>query len=308
MKNRNIPFGFQYTNGIITENPDESKVVLKIFTAYLDGLSLLEIANMLNHEKIEYMPGITGWNKARLKRIIEDERYIGKEPFPCIIDPSMHKKAQHIKWHKNTQKSLDRTAGAYQVTTPVLCESCQKSMGRVHDNRSAFSEKWVCSCGFVIKIDDNSLLAAITQSMNQVIDQPDIIRFSESDETEMPIEILRLENTISRMLVDSSYNKEDVKKKIFECASLKFRELKSDYIIQRLKADFEKSGPLSFFDRTLFDRTVSAVILHSDGTVSLILKNGQQTGKECKYADTNSHTAKNGTNHPTYPKYGESSQ
>lgn len=54
MKIRNIPFGYQMENGRITLYPAESGTVREIFTAYLDGQSLLQIANSLNERNIEY--------------------------------------------------------------------------------------------------------------------------------------------------------------------------------------------------------------------------------------------------------------
>ena len=74
MKKRNIPFGYQWENGVITAHPTESKIVIGIFTAYITGRSLLQIAEALNKNSIEYLPGVIGWNKARLKRMIEDAR------------------------------------------------------------------------------------------------------------------------------------------------------------------------------------------------------------------------------------------
>lgn len=104
MKIRNIPFGYQMENGRITPHPAESETVREIFTAYLDGQSLLQIANSLNERNIEYMPGVTGWNKARLKRIIEDERYLGSESYPAMIGQADFSEAQKIKAERNTQK------------------------------------------------------------------------------------------------------------------------------------------------------------------------------------------------------------
>ena len=90
MKNRTLPYGYRCDNGIIVLHPQESEIVKRICKAYLDGQSLLTIATWLNEEQIEYMPEVIGWNKARLKRIIEDERYLGKEPYPMILDEETH--------------------------------------------------------------------------------------------------------------------------------------------------------------------------------------------------------------------------
>ena len=66
MKNRTLPYGYQCCNGITVLHPQESEIVKRIFESYLNGQSLLTIATWLNEEQIEYMPGVIGWNKARL--------------------------------------------------------------------------------------------------------------------------------------------------------------------------------------------------------------------------------------------------
>ena len=58
-----------------------SKVLNRIFSAYLNGDSMLTIAEQLNREKIEYASGVVGWNKGRLKHLIDThgilaQRYI----------------------------------------------------------------------------------------------------------------------------------------------------------------------------------------------------------------------------------------
>lgn len=55
MKIRNIPYGYQYKNGSIAIQEKETETVKRIFTEYLNGLSLLKIAEHLNNEQIEYM-------------------------------------------------------------------------------------------------------------------------------------------------------------------------------------------------------------------------------------------------------------
>lgn len=44
MKNRNIPFGYCYENGKIIICPKEQQILFRIRDEYLDGNSLLQIA------------------------------------------------------------------------------------------------------------------------------------------------------------------------------------------------------------------------------------------------------------------------
>ena len=97
MKNRNIPYGYCYNNGTIIVNPTESAIVGEVCLSYLEGQSLLKIAEWLNERLIEYLPGIYGWNKARVKRILEDERYLGTDSYPRLISEEIHTAIQGIK-------------------------------------------------------------------------------------------------------------------------------------------------------------------------------------------------------------------
>lgn len=97
MKKRNTPFEYQYQNGVITTHPQEVAVLNRIFSEYQNGLSLLDIATRLNNENVQYLSGVTGWNKSRIMRLIEDERYTGKDGFPAIIDEDTHQAIIEIK-------------------------------------------------------------------------------------------------------------------------------------------------------------------------------------------------------------------
>ena len=225
MKTRNIPFGYRMENGKIIFHRTESQAVKEIFSDYLDGQSLLKIAQSLNERQVEYLPGTTGWNKARLKRIIENKRYIGNDGYPSIIEQSVYDKAQAVRASRNTQKSLDRTADIFKLQLPVLCEKCREPMHRKHDSRTAYREKWVCkTCGEVIKISDDAFLSAITECINYLIAKPNILR-GDPTPTEPPVEVIRLKNEIGRLLDSPTIEKETLKNRIFEYASLLYETL-----------------------------------------------------------------------------------
>lgn len=144
MKIRNIPYGYQYKNGSIAIQEKETETVKRIFTEYLNGLSLLKIAEHLNNEQIEYMLGVCGWNKSRIKRIIEDERYLGTSSYPPIIDEDMHKTLMLIKSEKNTQKHIDRKSDIFNLGVPILCPKCCSKMCRRHDSNRKCQDWWLC--------------------------------------------------------------------------------------------------------------------------------------------------------------------
>jgi len=85
-KNRVIPFGYCMKNGEITTDPKEVYAVAEIFSEYLNGRSLLQIAKLMESEKIRYTEDSEHWNKNMVKRIIENEKYLGTGKYPQIID------------------------------------------------------------------------------------------------------------------------------------------------------------------------------------------------------------------------------
>lgn len=284
MKIRNIPYGYQYKNGSIAIHEKATETVKRIFTEYLNGLSLLKIAEQLNNEQIEYMPGVCGWNKSRIKRIIEDERYLGMNGYPPIIDDDTHKTLMQIKSEKNTQKGTDRKADIFNLGVPILCPKCGSKMCRRHDSNRKCPDWWLCqndNCKKTIGISDNDLIYGITECLNTIISNPDIIETVTAVDKESSLDVRRLENEIIRMLDSHGFDKSSLRKKMLECVSVKYRNIDSrKYISEKLKADFANASPLINFSMDLFNRTVKTITFSTDDAVSIILINDQQIGKE----------------------------
>lgn len=289
MKNRNVPYGYTFKNGILIVNDEEARVLVRIFNMYVNGHSLLQIANELNAEQIEYQPGLIGWNKARTMRIIQDERYLGDSTYPSIISDQLHQKALSIKSERNTLKNTDRSAGIFTVKAPVLCPICDSEMHRRYDARCKHSHRWVCqnsSCGKLISVDGDDFLSKITTALNSIINHIETISINEP-QVSTDLDILSLENEIDRALGGVDIDKDSLRTTMFTCAAMKFSKLDRIYNIgKRMKADFEKSGPLSSFSPELVHRTVKSIHLNPDGTVSLTLINGQYIERSVDYANS----------------------
>lgn len=294
MKIRNIPYGYQFKNGSIAIQAKETETVKRIFTEYLNGLSLQKIAEQLNNEHIEYMPGVCGWNKSRIKRVIEDERYLGSNGYPSIIGEDMHKTLMQIKSEKNTQKGTDRKADIFNLGVPILCPKCGSKMCRRHDSKRKCQDWWLCqndNCKNIISISDSDLIYGIIECLNTVISNPDIIETITDVDKEPSLDVRRLENEISMMLDSHSFDKNILRKKMLERVSLKYKDIDSQkYTSKRLKTDFANASPLINFSMDLFSRTVKAITFSDDGAANIILINDQQIGKE-QSDDTNSGNA-----------------
>lgn len=279
-KKRNIPFGYKYMNGIITLNNDESKIVIQIFTEYINGSSLLHISNLLIERKIEYQPKQINWNKNKIKRIIEDKRYLGNDAYPQIITDEIYNQANSTKDCRNTTKNIDHSHDIHKLNIPILCPKCNLRMSRIHYSQSKINEKWVCKeCGHSISIFDIELNNRITNMLNYIILNTHLI--IDNSEFEKSKETIKTENEINRMLESTQIDKSAIQQKIFELAAFKYTDLSSNgYISKELKTVFENTSPLTALSTELLKRTTTAIRLNSDTDISLILKNNQEIRRE----------------------------
>lgn len=284
MKNRNIPFGYQYQKGGVMLHPTESAVLKQIIQSYLDGRSLLNIAEELNADQIEYLPGIIGWNKARIMHLLEDKRYLGESGYPAIMDADTYSAIQSKKHKRNNLKNTDRQSDIFQMNVPVLCPDCGMEMYRRHDSRCKCPERWTCrnkDCKVLIELSDNDLLSQITEILNQLIQRPEQINNHEPKAIEQTTEQRKLENEIGRMMDAGTQDKKAIQRKLLEVASLKYKSIPADIGIHyRLRANFEIASPLSEFSAELFGITVKAIHMNKDNAIELELLNGQRFGKE----------------------------
>lgn len=278
MSNRTLPYGYCYRNGIIAIEPKESRVLKRIFSAYLNGDSMLTIAEQLNREKIEYASGIIGWNKGRLKHLIDNPRYLGTEVYPQIIEQATYEKIQKTKHSRNTQKDMDKAQEIFKLTVPVRCPICGSLMLRRHDSRCKCQERWTCEnkdCRLRIEISDAELLDALSDLLGTVT--ADSITVSAEKPYEPSTEVMRLNNEISRMLDATEIDKAILRNKMTECLSQKYRELGNECCaVQRLKTELDSTADIT----ERLNRTVSEIRLYTDKTADIILLNGQIIRKE----------------------------
>lgn len=282
MKNRNIPFGYRFEDGKIVVNPDEQNTLQRICSEYLDGRSLLQIANGLESDKVEFAPGIITWNKARIMRIVDDDRYLGNATYPQVIDEATLERLRSRKASRNTQTSTDRQSGIYLLKVPIICPSCGNSMHRLQDTRCKCTQKWVCNqCHIQIKKEDTELMEDITTLLNALIQRPEIIRTAQPSQAEPSIEQRRLDNEIARTLEGYDFDKDALREKLYQRASLGYLQIGDEaYVEHKLKNTLEQHDTLDSFDSELTNKTVKLIKLAENGSVSIILINDQEIRKE----------------------------
>ena len=163
--------------------------------------------------------------------------------------------------------------------------SCQPNTFTLqpHKRKLPGRRTWSLSCKARANASNalaRNMLNGITELFNEVIADPESIQIPKPDYEESQ-EIKRLNAEISKALNTVSFDKEAIKQKMLTCVSEKYTSLGTEEITaQSLKDIFKTVPPLTAYDSDLTDQAVSEIQLKRNGTISLVLINGQRIGKE----------------------------
>lgn len=275
MSLRYIPYGYKFDDGRPVPHSDESQIVQEIFTRYCAGDSLKAIAEGLTQRRIEYIPGKTDWNKARIKRILENSYYAGEDGYPAIIAKEQFVAANLMKDSANKSKAtVDPEIKLFKEY--MVCAGCGSPVKRRVDSRFAEPVSWKCEkCGWSVKLGDDALKAQIIRLMNRLITDPQLVQLDEPPQEVYSLEGKRLLNEFHRA-IDSHASEEELLEMVLQIMAEKYTALSdAPAITARLAADFTKAQPQSTFQKEIFLRTVRHIRLSADGKIALELQNGK---------------------------------
>ena len=280
MRNRSIPFGYCYQNGTLAVHPQESQTVRAVFAAYLGGEPLSKIAAHLTAKLVEYLPGCCQWNKARVKRILDNAKYIGNGGYPPIVKEGDFQMAHQKKENANTNRQrVDEDIKLFKGL--AHCHHCGGIMVRRMDSRMGHPVTWKCpQCGYFFPLPDEEFKRRVFLLQKKLADKP---LLAEKEEETIPVtsmEARRLTNEIFRKLDSGNFSEDELVALALQCAAKNYEAINSArHITDRLTATLLHAGPLSAFDRTLFERTVSEIHLARKGEILLKLQNGVFVGE-----------------------------
>lgn len=107
------------------------------------------------------------------------------------------------------------------------------------------------------------------------------IRTAQPSQAEPSIEQRRLDNEIARTLEGYDFDKDALREKLYQRASLGYLQIGDEaYVEHKLKNTLEQHDTLDSFDSELTNKTVKLIKLAENGSVSIILINDQEIRKE----------------------------
>ena len=265
--------------GEIIAEPTESQAVKDIFKLYLDGKSMSEIARQMSISQISYN-GITfDWNKNMVKRILENEKYLGKDGYPVLIDNETFNHANARKKSKAT--SVNEISEELKIIRSLTyCKECGHRLSRIGGNTQ--TDKWDCrniECSrFNYRLTDNMIKDILLHILNAVIANPDLLDTdSEISAYTTNIKVKCQQNEINRLMDNPQIDTEKAKTEILKLAELKYECCTYDEGPQKteyLKELLSGKEQLNIIDYDLLKSCVSRILIGHFYTVEIEFING----------------------------------
>lgn len=307
-KNRTIPFGYCMKNGEITTEPKEVYAVVTIFDEYLKGRSLSEIAKLMQSEMIRYNADSDKWNKNMVKRIIENEKYLGNDTYSQIIAENIFKQANEKRVRKATRLNLI-SDDLQEIRNRTYCSECGHRLSRIGGNSKY--EHWDCRNPDCYKLEyrltDQMIIGAVLNVLNSAIANPSLMESVGEISIYAPTaDIVRQQNEINRMTDSPQVDFDRIKSEIIRLAEMKYDCCSyndSPQKTEELKALFENHEQLNTLDIGLFKSCVSKIWISHFCTIEVELINGvriknitERVNKNEYSAECNDHSCQSADN------------
>ena len=276
-KIRYLPFGYTIRNGQTVIDQQEAETVRGIFTAYIHGASLKEIAEDLTAKNIPYTERSCVWDKARISRILENAKYTGDAEFDAIIEDAVYEEAVAAKSARRWNRAVTECEGIRQLRDHIRCGQCGAPMLRHINSKRAIRESWTCSnadCGIRVRVSDGELLRKITLLMNRVIANADLMLPHPKIKHRDSAVVLNLQQQISDEMEQERPSEERIATLLCEIAGQLYKETnaKTQIAAQIARKRASLMKPQDAFNAAYFSELIDAVSLHVGGGVVLHTK------------------------------------
>ena len=268
MTKRKILYGYHIRGGALEIVPEEQRVIHMLFTLYSAGASYQEISDALNRQGVPYSPEMPLWNKHKIKRMLENARYTGKDGYPVIIAETDFQAVQDKIAEKNDRRQVSEEVTVVDRLKPYFRCICGGKMVRLGGRWQDCSKVYLkCECcGIAVTLDaDATIQEIVRQFQARKCQGPDAYAPS--------ADVIRLNNAINRGL-ERPDSPEAVMSLILQGAAARY-----DCCPQPI-SEYETSDRSVEVDWLRFRRVVSYITVAPDAAVTLTFTGDNLTGKD----------------------------
>ena len=280
MNRKVMVYGYQFIDGMLQTDEEQSRMVQEIFRVYNSGVPVSRLKDHIEGLEI---------NRVKLNDMLSDKRYMGDKNFPKIIDPELFEAVQQMK--KERRKAVGKgqpyiyNKENFLLGDKMKCGECGSAY---HCYKHGDKQIWDCSKRIVKgrvhcrnqRIQEDQIKELFMQAVTKMKNDPEKIRKITIHKTKRNIRLQAAEHEIELLKNDSDHNIDELLKLIYKRASLQYEDAddgravyytqKIEDLIQQHKEQPEEKT----FDKDLFDAIMEAITIYKDGRVVFTLKNG----------------------------------
>jgi hypothetical protein len=268
---RSIPFGYRMERAQIVCEQAEAETVKQIFSLYLNGHSLGQIAAAMTAQAVRYHAHTNQWNKNMVKRILENDRYLGNEDYPQLIGSDEFLAVRCLK-NKKLQDQKPCPESIRPISRMMTCAVCGARMCRQAGKRK--TTRWVCQnkgCRETAIITDDELSEALDRCFQQLATSPQLLEVCTPDTPSRSMDGIRLENELAAAFNRGTESTAYMKMLIFAAAAERYRTL-PDLTVEHETRELQRQ----LEDRSaVIEKAVRCILLQRGAGITVELISGQ---------------------------------
>ena len=273
-------YGYQFKDGILQADKEQSRFVQEIFNVYNSGIPVSRLKDHIEGLEI---------NRVKLNDMLSDKRYMGDENFPKIIEPELFEAVQQMK--KERRKAIGKEQSyIYNKENFLLGDKmkCGECGSEYHCYKHGDKQIWDCSKRIVKgrvhcrnqRIQEDQIKELFMQAVTKMKNDLEKIRKITIHKTKRNIRLQAVEHEIELLKNDSDHNIDELLKLIYKRAFLQYEDAddgRAVYYTQKIEdliQQYKEQPEEKTFDKDLFDAIIEAITIYKDGRVVFTLKNG----------------------------------
>lgn len=275
---RHTPLGYQMRRGKIVIIEKYAETVRWIFDSYVHGVSQKSIARQLSEKKVPTGSGKYNWSQCGVRSILTNQKYMGDDFHPKIIEPNIFEQAQACRKEKNNAViNHPRISCLQPLSGKCTCGKCGATYLYTKGN-------WRCgnyikdnkvSCDNDLYTDTDLLNTIITAFQYFKENQELVIAEPEIREKKTSIKVNDLKLKMRRAVKDDHLSYKEFRKLAYEKAQERYKVLSiwdRDYQNDKLQ-DFLKFQDIDLKHIKEITEFIKQLDLYVNGRIMIALKN-----------------------------------
>ena len=231
-----------------------------------------------------------------IKRIIENEKYLGNDKYPQIISKTFFNQANEKRVSKATSLCVI-SEDLQEIRNHTYCAECGHRLSRIGGN--CHYEKWDCrnpDCyRLQYQLTDQMIIGTVLTVLNTAIANPNLIENNCEISVYSPTaDVIRKQNEISQMTDSAQPDFDRIKSEIFKLAELKYTCCtynENPRKTAEIKVLLEDHKQLNTLDIGLFKSCINRVLISHFCTVEIEFINGIIIKNITERKNENAHIA-----------------